>query len=129
MRGTLPIAVHVNAERLWVLTEKAAPIGLIVNELVTNAFKHAFSNQKEGRIVVTFSEAKQGLLRLTVEDDGAGCAKDAPARLGSKIVRLLTQQLGGTMARENTRPGCKVVVEIPRSAKLHPQPRLRSLLS
>jgi two-component sensor histidine kinase len=117
LRGTLPIAVHVNADRVWVLTRKAVPIGLIVNELVTNAFKYAFSSQGNGTITVSFSETADQVLRLIVEDDGAGCPEDAVDNLGSKIMRLLVQQLAGRMTRENAKPGCRVTVEVPRNPK------------
>jgi two-component sensor histidine kinase len=49
LRGIRPVAVHVNAEHVEP-AEKAVPVGIIVNELVTNSFKYAFANPTPGRI-------------------------------------------------------------------------------
>jgi two-component sensor histidine kinase len=52
-------------------------------------------------------------LELVVEDDGEGCPEDAKEGLGSRIMRLLVQQLRGTITREEANPGCRVLVTLP----------------
>lgn len=79
------------------------PLGLIVNELVTNALKHAFPNGRAGRVGVAL-HAVDGAYQLTVGDDGVGLGppqEDAPHRgLGLRLVRSLVEQLDGAMTVE-----------------------------
>jgi len=73
--------------------------GLILNELVTNAFKHAFPDGREGQITVKFR--MEDRIILIVEDDGVGIidtqGSENPATLGLQIVNLLTDQLDGNL--------------------------------
>lgn len=78
----------------------AIPIGLIVNELISNSLKYAFPNGKSGNIFITLSE-KSGKLLLEVSDDGVGISPGAPAQgtgFGSELIGLLTRQLDGQMS-------------------------------
>lgn len=89
--------VHVHGEDVAVATTSIQPIGLILNELVTNAAKHG-----EGRIDVSLSATGNGG-EITVCDDGKGLPIDFdPASntksLGMKVVLALTRQLGGGLA-------------------------------
>lgn len=112
LRGVRPIAVEVDADRVEIRSQMATRIGLIVNELVTNALKHAFPDERGGTVFVRMRRDGDELT-LTVEDDGIGCP-DAPTEgLGSRLVRLLVQQLHGRMTREPATPGCRVKVVIP----------------
>lgn len=82
--------------------DTAVCIGLIVNELVTNAVKHAFPNGREGSIEVTLSSG-DGVCDLSIADDGVGAAGglgDAEGqRLGLGLVELLADQIGGALER------------------------------
>jgi two-component sensor histidine kinase len=112
LRGVRPIAVEVDADRVEIRSPMATRIGLIVNELVTNALKHAFPNERGGTVYVRLRR-NANELTLVVEDDGIGCP-DAPSEgLGSRLVRLLVQQLRGRMTREAAAPGCRVTIVIP----------------
>jgi two-component sensor histidine kinase len=77
----------------------AIPCGLIINELVSNALKYAFPDGRGGEIVVRFCEENGQGLGLTVRDDGigfpAGSNPEDSESLGLKLVRSLTDQLGG----------------------------------
>ena len=81
--------------------KEASTLGLLVNELVTNAYKHAFQGLAQGHLHVSFASRPTGF-RLTVVDDGAGMpAEDAPAKahsLGMQLVRTLTKQLKATLS-------------------------------
>ena len=78
----------------------AVPIGLIVNELVENALKYAFPDDRAGLITVTFDLDEVGRLHLAVADDGIGF-DPASARKGggTRLVRSLVQQLHGQLER------------------------------
>lgn len=81
--------------------KEASTLGLLVNELVTNAYKHAFQGLAQGHLHVSFASRPTGF-QLTVVDDGAGMpAEDAPAKahsLGMQLVRTLTKQLKATLS-------------------------------
>jgi two-component sensor histidine kinase len=84
-----------------------------VNELVTNAFKYAFPDERAGTVNVILRRVNDGKLELTVEDNGKGCPEGAKEGLGTRIVRLLAQQLESTIARAAANPGCRVSLTIP----------------
>jgi two-component sensor histidine kinase len=112
VRELRPVAVSVSAQPLRLAPDKALPIGLIVNELITNAFKYAFIDDQIGHVAVRL-EAAGGQVELSVEDDGVGCPEQAETGLGTRLVTLLVDQLGGTLKRENLNPGCRVSVTVP----------------
>ena len=81
--------------------DMAIPCGLIINELVTNALKHAFPDRRRGTITVSLATRTNGDVELCVADDGVGMpgAFDiaATATLGLQLVTILTNQLTGTL--------------------------------
>jgi len=115
LRGVRPIAVEVDADRVEIRSQMATRIGLIVNELVTNALKHAFPDERGGTVSVRMRRNADELT-LTVEDDGIGCSDALTEGLGSRLVRLLVQQLRGHMTRELAKSGCRVTIVIPVAA-------------
>ena len=112
LRDVRPIAVNVRVSQIYLRSEKAVAVGLIVNELVTNALKYAFPDERGGVVNVTLHGKTASELELVVEDNGKGCPEDAKEGLGSRIVRLLAQQLGTTIRREGANPGCRVSLTI-----------------
>jgi PAS domain S-box-containing protein len=83
----------------------AISVGLIINELVSNALKHAFLGRADGNVSVTLRGLDGRTCLLRIEDDGVGLPSDAytsAATLGMQLVRDLTDQLGGTL---NVDPG------------------------
>ena len=113
LRDVRPIAVSVEAERIELPTSVAVPLGLLTNELVTNAFKYAFPDDRGGTIRVSLRRADATWAELSVADDGVGCSGEPRQGLGTMLTALLSRQLGGTIAREATGPGCRVVVKFP----------------
>ncbi|MEA3323989.1 MAG: histidine kinase dimerization/phosphoacceptor domain -containing protein, partial [Euryarchaeota archaeon] len=80
----------------------AVPVGLIINELLSNALKHAFRGRDEGRIEVSLTASEDGRINLTVSDDGVGLLPgfdiDESKTLGLRLVKILTEdQLQGTL--------------------------------
>jgi two-component sensor histidine kinase len=89
----------------------AVPLGLIVNELITNAQKYAFPAGGTGTIEVTLEKTVEGL-RLTVSDNGFGVQdKVHGSGLGHRLVRALVHQLGGSVQFKSSALGTSVVVE------------------
>jgi two-component sensor histidine kinase len=79
---------------------------LILNELVSNALKHAFPNGRQGEIEVAVRAEEPGRASLRVSDNGVGLAAGmdwrATPSLGLRLVHTLTQQLHGTLGVETT---------------------------
>ncbi|KFB69806.1 PAS domain S-box protein [Candidatus Accumulibacter vicinus] len=98
------IMLRVEADDSRVSIDTAVPCGLLVNELVTNAIKHAFPAGAGGTVVTRFSADADGTLTLEVADNGIGIAEDFDFRrsssLGLRLVDSLTDQLEGQMSLE-----------------------------
>jgi two-component sensor histidine kinase len=94
--------------------DRAVAVGLIVNELVTNAAKHAFTEGRPGQIKVVFGRRGDGY-RLTVEDDGRGLPSDFATRrtgLGRGLVEAFSRQAGGKLIVRKDGPGAKFEVDL-----------------
>jgi two-component sensor histidine kinase len=95
---------------------RAIPLALILNELVTNALKHAFSDRHSGRLGVELSLDTGGLVRLSVWDDGPGLTDKAAlsgvTSLGMELVRVLVDQLHGSLQLSKG-PGARIEVVFP----------------
>lgn len=115
-----PITLRTSVEARLVPMDRAVSIGLIINELVTNALKYAFPDDMEGTITIGFRRDGSGLV-VTVEDDGVGLDTTVPPRgtgLGMRISRSLARQLGGQLENaplrpDANRPGLRWTVRIP----------------
>lgn len=95
-------------------TDRAAALGLVINELVTNAVKHAFPNGRSGVIEVSFGQTPGGW-RLTVKDDGVGlpaAARKAASGMGRRLVDAFSRQAGGTLS-QGPGPGAMFHVDLP----------------
>jgi two-component sensor histidine kinase len=86
------IRVNLNVEDKELVVEEAIPLGLITNELITNAYKYAFNNNKAGTLDITFSMDENSKFTLIVKDSGPG-KKDDFEGFGSQLITLLTKQL------------------------------------
>ena len=113
------IAIEIQAERANLDLDTSVPLALIVNELVSNALKHAFPDNRTGRITIGFAiDAREG--RLTIADDGVGyddAAAAAGARsLGLRLIQLLTTQIRGTLRQSSSAVGSVTEIVFPRGA-------------
>ncbi|NEX95099.1 ATP-binding protein [Caulobacter sp. 17J65-9] len=111
--GVARLRVGVEADRLPLPLDAATAVGLIVNELVTNAAKYAFP-KGEGAVEIRL-EADHGGCTLTVADDGVGLGDGAVrgSGMGTKIVQGLAAQLGGSFDRRNGPVGTVATVAFP----------------
>lgn len=91
----------LEVEEIQIGIEKAIPLGLILNELISNALKHAFPGGRAGEIRVGFARVDGGMIRLTVGDNGIGFPKEVDFSktdsLGFQVITALVEQLEGTM--------------------------------
>ncbi|HBY68375.1 MAG TPA: histidine kinase, partial [Flavobacteriaceae bacterium] len=97
------VKIECAMEELNLDVDTAVPIGLIVNELLTNALKYAFPKGSEGTINISLKEENNDL-KLQVSDNGIGkTAGTAPkgTGFGTQLIRLLTQQLDGSLFEEH----------------------------
>ncbi len=99
--------------------ETVIPLGLIVNELVTNAFKHGEKKPTPLTVNVSFVQAEGGM-RLTVQDDGPGLPIDfdpkKTAGLGMRLVNGLILQLSGQLEFESTAAGTRFTILVPKKS-------------
>jgi len=95
------IAISIDVENVSMDINKAIPCGLIINELVTNAFKHAFPGEREGKIEITMNLHDKESFILVVSDDGIGMPEELDFRtttsLGLQLVTGLVRQLQGNI--------------------------------
>ena len=110
-RNNVAIESHVTA--IEMAHERAVPLGLIVNELVTNALKYAFPDDRSGTIQVGLKTLVQGEAVLYVRDDGIGMGSSRVGSSGTGLVQRLVQQLGGQMDREEVEQGTSFAVTFP----------------
>ncbi len=79
-------------------------LGIIINELLTNAIKYAFNDRRAGRITISLAPL-EGRIALVIQDDGPGLPDGFEAQnskgFGLMLVKMLSQQLKGRLAIEN----------------------------
>ncbi|HEY6878075.1 MAG TPA: PAS domain S-box protein [Polyangiales bacterium] len=113
-----PVELRVKADELYLEMDAAVPIGLIVNELVTNAYKHAFPGpiRRPGRIEITLERVGQEL-QIVVQDNGVGYPHaldpDTADSLGLLLISSLSRQLDGELRFEQRPDGARCVVRFP----------------
>jgi two-component sensor histidine kinase len=111
LRGARPVAIRVQAPVIELPAETAVPIGIIVNELVTNSFKYAFPENRAGVVNVSLS-TDSGVV-VIVEDNGIGCPHGRLEGLGTRLMQLMTQQLHADLVRESAGGGCRAILTVP----------------
>ena len=107
--------IETRLEPVSLPLDQAIPFGMILNELVSNAYKHAFPEGRSGRVeirlVTEADEAGERTLHLSVSDTGTGPPPDfdvaSSPSMGLKVAQALAESLGGTLAFER-QPGLSV---------------------
>ncbi|SMO77993.1 PAS domain-containing protein [Gracilimonas mengyeensis] len=101
------ISINLNIENYQISINQAIPIGLLLNELLTNSFKYAFKNRKKGVINIVLKRFDKNKLRINYSDDGVGFTEhiefEKPQNLGLTLVHTQLQQLNSdyTVDTEN----------------------------
>jgi PAS domain S-box-containing protein len=111
--GRLGVTCMITGDSIHLSLDTAIPCGLIVNELVSNALKHAFNGRDNGSINIVLRREHDGRVTLIVSDDGIGFPQDADIRamtsLGMTLVFSLVDQISGTITIDGTH-GASVAV-------------------
>ena len=111
------ISCAVEADNIRLGVDLAIPCGLILNEIVSNALKHAFAGRDRGTIRIAIRSDTAGLVTLQVDDDGIGHPHGetwaAASSMGTMLITSLTAQVGGT-ATMTVNNGTHYSILIPR---------------
>jgi len=106
------VTVQVDASGTLEL-ERAVPLGMLANEALSNALKHAFANGRHGTVQVSL-HCKDERWRLVVQDDGCGIAAEPGRGIGFGLIRALSRQLGGSVEfAEAPGGGTMVTIDFP----------------
>lgn len=104
------IRLDIRADNIALALDMAVPCGLIINELVSNAIKHAFPPGSSGTISIVIQPLQTGRMEIVVADDGIGFveppAETEKQSLGLRLIDTLTTQLDGTL-NVITNPGTR----------------------
>jgi len=103
--SALSIEFDIAITPAMVSAEKATVLGLITNELVTNALKYAFPGVRSGKISIFFAAEPGSDLVLAVADHEVGCPADAGKGFGTRLIQGLVAQHGGRSNRSDAAPG------------------------
>lgn len=118
------IQVTSQLDHVPISIDYAVPFGIIMNELVTNAYKHAFADGSTGTLAISLRDDGTEMC-LTVRDDGVGIPNErlegAPESLGLHLIRALADQISAQLDF-TAGPGTTVHVRIPSSAIRQPEP-------
>lgn len=115
--GRAEIKSRLELEPVIISAEKATPVALMVNELVTNALKHAFKERPDGTnagsIGVKMNQL-DGHFHIEVSDDGVGMADTSgDASFGMRLIKSLGRQLRADIEWRDAGPGTRVVIRLP----------------
>ncbi|MCK9421268.1 MAG: PAS domain S-box protein [Bacteroidales bacterium] len=104
------ITLHTDIDPCIMAIEMALPLGLIVNELITNAYKYAFRGKLSGNVWVLLKADELDKWSVTIHDDGIGLPPDFSSRtkqtMGSQIINILVQQVEAELKISNTDGAC-----------------------
>ena len=86
--------------------DTAIPLGLIINEIITNSYKYAFKNKKENKLSISINKESSENYKLVIEDNGPGLENSFDVKkaksLGLRLVNRLVKQLHGSLNQTNT---------------------------
>ena len=112
----VPVRVEYQVENVRLPVTRSIPCGLVLNELVMNAVKHAFRSGRNGRLRVALTH-QGGQLELIVEDNGPGLSSDfdleSSATLGLTLITSLARQLFGSVTAESLGSGARFTLRFP----------------
>ena len=111
------VTLEIDIDRVALSTRIAVPLGLIVNEVVTNSMKYAFEGRDGGVLGLRLDRAGPGL-EIAIWDDGGGIDPNArvDSGLGQRLTEAFSAQLDGKLERTNDASGTRYTITIPEPA-------------
>lgn len=106
--GEDSISFELDVEPLILNVNQAVPFAMIMNELITNSFKHAFKDQDDGKVKVSIRQ-EEGTIRAVIQDNGTGIKENflqTSDSMGVTIVKTLIDQLEANIKAENKNGAC-----------------------
>jgi two-component sensor histidine kinase len=111
-----PRTLRLTAEPIRLKTDRAVSLGVIVNELVTNACKYAYGPARGGEVRIDLARVSDAHFQLRVEDDGVGMPRDGRIQgtgLGTKLVRAMASSLQAKIEFDSADPGVRATLSVP----------------
>ncbi|MDP2815800.1 MAG: histidine kinase dimerization/phosphoacceptor domain -containing protein [Rectinemataceae bacterium] len=119
------IALFIDTNNIFVDVNTAIPLGLVINELVSNSLQHAFPGGRKGRITIIIRDDQKGLT-LAYQDNGIGFSESfdwqTTDSVGFRLIRVLIDQLDGTIEQEPCEGTCfsiRVMKKTDEQGRLH----------
>lgn len=110
-----PAQVRTRLESVRITTDKAVSVGVIVTELLTNAYKYAYPDGRAGEVRVLLHRSNEDYATLIVEDDGIGWNGTGTPKgtgLGTRLISAMAHQLGTTICYGDGTTGTRSLIEI-----------------
>ncbi len=99
------VQTSITSKNVMFDIDTAIPLGLIINEIITNSYKYAFKNDKENSLSISIEKENNKDYKLVIEDNGPGLSEDINVKraksLGLRLVNRLVKQLHGTLTQTN----------------------------
>jgi two-component sensor histidine kinase len=114
--GAVGPRLKLAAEPVRLDTDRAVSLGVIVNELITNACKYAYGPEESGEVRILLTRDDEAGLRLVVEDDGRGWAPGEAVQgtgLGARVIRAMADSLGAQIAYDPDHRGVRATLTAP----------------
>lgn len=111
------ISVDFHVDEIALELEKAIPLGILMNELISNAFKHAFDDHENAKLKITI-EQDPTLMSIKIEDNGKGFNErsvDRKNSLGLNLIDSLAEQLSSEIKYASTNAGTSVFLSVPKN--------------
>lgn len=103
------IQIDMDVPNIYLNIDTAIPLGLLINEIVTNALKYGLPDDRNGVLSIKITALETPNFKLEIGDNGVGFSKDINHRntssLGLKLIHQLTRQLNGTITKDNAKKG------------------------
>lgn len=111
--NNIKIEFVFTSPKLKISIENAIPLGLLLNEIISNSIKHAFINQKKGIIYLYINEVNDNSYKLKIGDNGSGSSlslEDKTNSLGLKLIQKMVKQLNGSIEKISQEQGTHYII-------------------
>lgn len=108
------INLTINTNNIELNLDTVIPVGLLLNEIITNSMKYAFKNLDKGELLINFNELSTSNYEIQIGDNGVGMEGEFTAEnnstLGIRLIKKLTEQLNGIITMDNSKKGTHYII-------------------